>query len=74
MRALVYNGPREVSVTDVPDAKIEAPTDVLVKITSTNICGSDLISTKGGRRSNLGWRSVTRTWAKSSRQATLWSR
>lgn len=29
-------------VKNVPDAKIERPTDVLVKITSTNICGSDL--------------------------------
>jgi glutathione-independent formaldehyde dehydrogenase len=29
-------------VKDVPDAKIEHPTDVLVKITTTNICGSDL--------------------------------
>ena len=42
MKALVYNGPRDVSVTDVPDASIEAPTDVLVRVTSTNICGSDL--------------------------------
>jgi len=42
MKAVVYNGPRDVSVKDVPDAKIERPTDVLVKITSTNICGSDL--------------------------------
>ncbi len=42
MKALVYHGPRDVTVTDVPDAKIEAPTDVLVSITSTNICGSDL--------------------------------
>jgi threonine dehydrogenase-like Zn-dependent dehydrogenase len=42
MKALVYNGPRDVSVSQVPDARIEAPTDVLVKITSTNICGSDL--------------------------------
>lgn len=42
MKALVYNGPRDVSVNDVPDAKIERPTDVLVRITSTNICGSDL--------------------------------
>ncbi len=42
MKALVYNGPRDVSVKDVPDAKLERPTDVLVKITSTNICGSDL--------------------------------
>ncbi len=42
MKALVYHGPREVSVEEVPDARIEKPTDVLVKITTTNICGSDL--------------------------------
>ena len=42
MKALVYNGPRDVQVKTVPDAKVERHTDVLVKITSTNICGSDL--------------------------------
>jgi len=42
MKALVYNGPHDVSVKEVPDAKIEQPTDALVRITSTNICGSDL--------------------------------
>src|ERR1035437_10755695 len=42
MKALVYKGPRDVQVKNVPDAKIERPTDVLVKITRTNICGSDL--------------------------------
>src|SRR5437764_2752241 len=42
MRALVYRGPRDVRVEEVDDPKIEKPTDVLVKITSTNICGSDL--------------------------------
>lgn len=42
MKALVYNGPRDVQVKNVTDAKIERPTDALVKITSTNICGSDL--------------------------------
>jgi glutathione-independent formaldehyde dehydrogenase len=42
MKALVYNGPRDVSVNEVPDSTIERPTDVLVKISSTNICGSDL--------------------------------
>lgn len=42
MRALVYNGPRQVVVKNMPDAKIERPTDVLVRITTTNICGSDL--------------------------------
>jgi threonine dehydrogenase-like Zn-dependent dehydrogenase len=42
MKAVVYNGPCDVSVNDVDDARIEKATDVLVKITSTNICGSDL--------------------------------
>ncbi|MGW8744503.1 glutathione-independent formaldehyde dehydrogenase [Streptomyces sp. NPDC055794] len=42
MKALVYRGPRTVAVEDVPDARIERPTDVLVRVTSTNICGSDL--------------------------------
>jgi glutathione-independent formaldehyde dehydrogenase len=42
MRAVVYEGPRTVSVNDVQDARIERPTDVLVRITTTNICGSDL--------------------------------
>ena len=42
MKAVVYHGPRQVSVDDVPDARIEKATDVLVRITSTNICGSDL--------------------------------
>ena len=42
MRAVVYEGPRKVSVNEVPDAKIEDATDILVKVTATNICGSDL--------------------------------
>ena len=42
MKALVYNGPQDVSVIDVPDAKVEKSTDALVRITTTNICGSDL--------------------------------
>ena len=51
MKALVYNGPRDVQVQTMPDAKIERPTDVLVQITSTNICGSDLHMYEG--RTNM---------------------
>ena len=51
MKALIYNGPRDVQVKTVPDAKIERHTDVLVKITSTNICGSDLHMYEG--RTNM---------------------
>jgi glutathione-independent formaldehyde dehydrogenase len=42
VKALVYEGPNQVAVRDVDDARIERPTDVLVRITTTNICGSDL--------------------------------
>jgi glutathione-independent formaldehyde dehydrogenase len=42
VKALVYHGPRKVSVDTVPDAKIEKLTDVVVRLTTTNICGSDL--------------------------------
>ena len=34
--------PKKVSVDNVPDPKIENPTDVIIKLTTTNICGSDL--------------------------------
>lgn len=42
MKALVYEGPNKVAVSDVPDAVIERPGDALIRVTSTNICGSDL--------------------------------
>jgi glutathione-independent formaldehyde dehydrogenase len=42
MKAVVFNGPRDMVVKEVPDARIEEPNDVLVRVTSTNICGSDL--------------------------------
>ncbi len=42
MRAVTWQGPRRMSVEDVPDPTIQAPTDAIVRITSTAICGSDL--------------------------------
>jgi glutathione-independent formaldehyde dehydrogenase len=42
MRAVVYRGPYEVRVEDVDDATIIDPTDVVIRITTTAICGSDL--------------------------------
>ncbi len=42
MKAVVYKGEREVAVEEVDDPRIEAPTDVVVRITSAAICGSDL--------------------------------
>ena len=51
MKALVYYGPFDVRVSEMPDAEIEQPTDVLVKVTTTNICGSDLHMYEG--RTNM---------------------
>ncbi|GAA4261694.1 zinc-dependent alcohol dehydrogenase [Dietzia aurantiaca] len=42
MKAVTWHGKRDVRVEDVPDPRIEQPTDAIVKVTSTNICGSDL--------------------------------
>jgi glutathione-independent formaldehyde dehydrogenase len=42
MEAVVYTGPGTVAVQDVPRPKIQFPTDVIVKLTSSAICGSDL--------------------------------
>jgi threonine dehydrogenase-like Zn-dependent dehydrogenase len=42
MRALVYEGPYRVRVREKPDARIEHPDDVVLKVTRAAICGSDL--------------------------------
>src|SRR5690242_18436889 len=42
MRALTWQGTGKVSVETVPDPVIQEPTDAIVRITSTAICGSDL--------------------------------
>ncbi|WP_329485441.1 glutathione-dependent formaldehyde dehydrogenase [Kitasatospora sp. NBC_01246] len=42
MKALTWQGRRDVRVESVPDPVIEDPTDVIVKITTTGLCGSDL--------------------------------
>ncbi|MFD8804193.1 zinc-dependent alcohol dehydrogenase [Streptomyces sp. NPDC059597] len=42
MRALTWQGRRDVQVQTVPDPQLLNPTDVIVRVTSTGICGSDL--------------------------------
>ena len=42
MRAVTWQGFEDVRVEDVPDPRIEGPTDAIVEISSTAICGSDL--------------------------------
>jgi S-(hydroxymethyl)glutathione dehydrogenase / alcohol dehydrogenase len=42
MRALVYHGPRNVQIDDKPRPTIQHPQDVILRVTSTALCGSDL--------------------------------
>jgi threonine dehydrogenase-like Zn-dependent dehydrogenase len=42
MRAVCWNGIREVAVEEVPDPKLINPRDAIIKVTSSAICGSDL--------------------------------
>jgi threonine dehydrogenase-like Zn-dependent dehydrogenase len=42
MKAVTWQGKRSVEFSDVPDPRIEEPTDAVIKVTSTGICGSDL--------------------------------
>jgi threonine dehydrogenase-like Zn-dependent dehydrogenase len=42
MKAVVWHGKRDVRVDTVDDPSIQEPTDAIVRITSTGICGSDL--------------------------------
>lgn len=47
MKALVYHGPGEKNWEEVPNPQIQKPTDVIVKIDTTTICGTDLHILKG---------------------------
>jgi len=47
MKALVYHGPGKKAWEDVPDPRSEQPTDAIVRIDTTTICGTDLHILKG---------------------------
>jgi len=47
MMALVYHGPGKINLEDKPKPQIEKPTDCIVKISKTTICGTDLHIIKG---------------------------
>jgi threonine dehydrogenase-like Zn-dependent dehydrogenase len=42
MKAVVWHGNEDVRVDEVPDPKIQEPTDAIIRVTSSGICGSDL--------------------------------
>ncbi|WOP18182.1 zinc-dependent alcohol dehydrogenase family protein [Raineyella sp. LH-20] len=47
MKALVYHGPGQQAWEDVPDPTVQEPTDCVVKVETTTICGTDLHIMKG---------------------------
>src|SRR5271167_2174846 len=47
MKALVYQGPKSISVEERPRPKLEQPSDAVVKMVKTTICGTDLHILKG---------------------------
>ena len=40
MKALTFHGRRDVRVDNVPDPSIEQPTDAIIRVTSSGLCGS----------------------------------
>lgn len=42
MKAVTWQGTRDMQVSEVPDPRIEEPTDIIIRVTSTGLCGSDL--------------------------------
>src|SRR5688500_9652244 len=47
MQALVYNGPGQKNLEDHPKPTLKEPTDAIIRITKTTICGTDLHILKG---------------------------
>jgi len=56
MRAAVFHQPGDIRIEDVPDPRIQDPTDAIVRITHTAICGSDLWFYRGQQEYQAGWR------------------
>lgn len=47
MKAVVFHGVGDIRLEDVPDPKIEQPTDAIIRITSSAVCGTDLHMVRG---------------------------
>lgn len=56
MKAAVYHGPGDIRIENVPDPRLQEPTDAIVRITQTAICGSDLWFYRGQQEYQPGWR------------------
>src|SRR5437867_4261420 len=55
MQAAVFHGPGDIRIENVPDPRIQDPTDAIVRVTLTAICGSDLWFYRGQQEYQEGW-------------------
>ena len=56
MKAAIFHGPGDIRIEEVPDSSIQDPTDAIVRITHTAVCGSDLWFYRGQQEYQEGWR------------------
>jgi len=56
MRAAIYRGPGEIAVEERPRPEVESPTDAVVRVTHTAVCGSDLWFYRGDSDREVGSR------------------
>ena len=54
INGVVYKGPNEVAVEEVPEPELETPNDIVIDVTSTCICGSDLHMYEGRTAADPG--------------------
>jgi threonine dehydrogenase-like Zn-dependent dehydrogenase len=67
MKAVVWRGDMTIEIENVEDARIEVPTDVLMRTTSTAICGTDLHIYEG----RIGSSCSTLPWSSTSWERPL---
>lgn len=72
MRALIYRGPRELAVTEVPDARPPDGLGAVVAVSAAGVCGSDLHIYDGhGFTHDVGYCVGHEAVARSSRSGTM---
>ncbi len=82
MKAIVWHGVGDIRLDDVPDPQLQEPTDAILRLTASAICGTDLHFVRGtmsgmkagtilGHEGVGSSRSSARTSA-TSRSATAW--
>ena len=55
MKAVIFDGPHKVSIQDRPIPTLQAETDIIVEVTSTALCGSELHVFRGHQPSPTGF-------------------